>query len=535
VAAPPSRDSSSPWIVAGLLVLAFLAATIAFDRQLIQADQYDDAYITYRYAEHLATGKGLVFNSYERINSASSFLYTIVLAAAYRIGFHDMELFAAIFGLVMGSLLIAVTFVMTRRATSSGAGAALFTAPLCLAGSIGGWAVSGMDTIFFAALVAVFLHLYLFTRAARPATFSLLGLILLSRLEGLILFALVAGREILMAWISRKRRDLLWLALCAGVPLLVLLAFDFAYYGTITPQAWAFKRIARFYAPGFVPQVVSLGTFYLGYYVGYVLLAGVAMVDAARACLKNKRTVLAPIPFLSAYVVLSFASFTVGPFSDMQRYTVHILPVLAVLGLVGGLALLDRLRGLQVPRTRQLAIGAVALILAGGALSNGLGTAQQLEAISAQQGARRQMGLWLRRNTKPGDLIASVDLGEIAYWATGRDFVDVYGLTTGAFARLSQTRPDLMQALFAEWRPAYIADTARPTLPAGRDRSGSLETSTEFVLAKPSLVFWNVAADPPAPVRALYVATPVLSLHAGDRDFVIKKLAWDPAPNANGR
>src|SRR5436190_20120991 len=127
--------------LAGLIVAAFLIATLAFDGGLIRGDQFDDAYITYRYAQNLATGKGLVFNSYERINSTSSFLYTMVLAGAYRVGLHDLELFAALFGLAMGSLLVAMTFSMARRATGSQWGAFVFTLPLCVAGSVGGWSV----------------------------------------------------------------------------------------------------------------------------------------------------------------------------------------------------------------------------------------------------------------------------------------------------------------------------------------------------------------------------------------------------------
>ena len=86
-----SRVATSRWIPPAILVVVFLVATVALHGSVIGRDQYDDSYITYRYAANLATGKGPVFNSYERINSASSFLYTSVLAAAYSIGLHDLD------------------------------------------------------------------------------------------------------------------------------------------------------------------------------------------------------------------------------------------------------------------------------------------------------------------------------------------------------------------------------------------------------------------------------------------------------------
>ncbi|HDY90309.1 MAG TPA: hypothetical protein ENH82_19590, partial [bacterium] len=49
-------------------------------------NQYDDSYITYRYAVNLANGDGLVFNVGERVDAASSFLYTVILAMFYKIG-----------------------------------------------------------------------------------------------------------------------------------------------------------------------------------------------------------------------------------------------------------------------------------------------------------------------------------------------------------------------------------------------------------------------------------------------------------------
>ncbi|HEX4934306.1 MAG TPA: hypothetical protein VFV33_14045, partial [Gemmatimonadaceae bacterium] len=46
----------------------------------------DDAYITFRYADHLARGLGLVFNVGERVEGYSNFLWTIWIAFGLRLG-----------------------------------------------------------------------------------------------------------------------------------------------------------------------------------------------------------------------------------------------------------------------------------------------------------------------------------------------------------------------------------------------------------------------------------------------------------------
>jgi len=52
----------------------------------ILTNQYDDSYITYRYAVNLANGDGMVFNAGEHVDAASSFLFTVILAMFYKIG-----------------------------------------------------------------------------------------------------------------------------------------------------------------------------------------------------------------------------------------------------------------------------------------------------------------------------------------------------------------------------------------------------------------------------------------------------------------
>jgi arabinofuranosyltransferase len=518
-----SSRSTPRWLLPALLIVAFVTATFAFNHgRAVWTDQYDDAYITYRYAVNLATGKGLVFNSYERVNSASSFLYTLLLAGAYRVGVHDLERFAALFGLAMGSVLVVVTFLMARAATGRARAAFFFTLPLCLAGSIGGWAVSGMETIFFAALIATFLHLYLFTTAAKALSFALLGLALLTRVEALLLFGVVAVRELLGPAPpppGDRRRDLIRLALLAAAPVAALAAFDLVYYGSAIPHAVTLKRVSNYYSPGLGAQLAAVGRFYLESYAGYVALAGVAMAGAGSALRGAARAGLPPLPFLSLYVALSFASFIVGPFSDMQRYTVHVLPALAVLALAGWLRL-------RPPRPRDLAPVAVVVVLVMGALWNGYATAQELGLAAEHQRARRQIGEWLNRNARPGDRIASADLGRIAYIAQDYDFVDVFGLTSAGFAELSQTAPAQLPALFERLRPAYIADTAFELPGAAAGDPPAALTSTELILAKPWVAFRGVRADSTAPARPPYPRRPLLRLRAADRAFMIAAIDW---------
>jgi hypothetical protein len=516
---------TSRWLPPAILVVVFLVATVALHRSVIGRDQYDDSYIAYRYAVNLATGKGLVFNSYERVNSASSFLYTIVLAAAYSIGLHDLEWFASLFGLAMGSLLVVVTFLMARRMIGAPGRAFAFTLPLCIAGSIGGWAVSGMETIFFAALVATFLYRYLFATPPGPVTFALLGLVALCRAEGIILVGIVAVSEVVVARGNRseRRRRVFWLSALALAPVAALAVFDGVYYGRVLPHAFYVKQVARYYSRGAAAQSAAIAEFYVAYFLGFVLPAGAAMYAAVRAFRRSPRGGLSPASFLTAYVLLSTASIVAAPFSDAQRYSVHLLPALAVLALKGWVSLSRRYVPAGAQRAADVAVGLVLIV---GAARNALDTAAALRIGAAHQAARREVGAWVLRHTQPSALIASSDLGEIAYRALGRDFVDVFGLTSAGFAELAQSHPERIPALFAQRRPAYFADTVGlSTTGADDDRSRAL-TKSELILADPSSAFRNVPSLGRAPLRLPYARKPVFSVSAGGQTFMVVAIDW---------
>jgi hypothetical protein len=63
-----------------ILILSIaLVSSIAL-RIIIGPITYDDAYITFRYADNLATGLGLIYNSGERVLGTTSPRFAIVLA-----------------------------------------------------------------------------------------------------------------------------------------------------------------------------------------------------------------------------------------------------------------------------------------------------------------------------------------------------------------------------------------------------------------------------------------------------------------------
>jgi len=403
-------------------------------------EHYDDAYITYRYARNLATGHGLVFNPGEATDSASSWLYTLLLALGYRLGIHDLRALSLGLGLagaaVTGAVVMLACLARTNRWWLS---LGLAAATGCH-GFIAGWAVSGMETLFFTALVALAVYRLFVLRTLGWTESLLVSACVLTRLEGLLLaaaFAVLAlARALAGDAVASQRRRVAMQAGAVALAFAVFLLFKWRSYGTLLPHAFELKRITSLYAPD--PN--ALFRLWLALAPCLLLLGGAGLLHVSRD--------LHGAVFVS-YCALSAASLALGPSADWARYSVHMLPVAAILGCIP-LSILWQ----HVP---VLAIAAL--------ISLGLDARGAFQEIqnSNQMGqghakCRETVGRYIESNLSPGSWVVSSDIGAIAYAAPSIRFIDTVGLTSSDILRARSKASSPEPILFAK-QPLVIADS----------------------------------------------------------------------------
>ena len=197
----------------------------------------DDAFISFRYADNLAHGLGLVFNAGERVEGYSNFLWTLGIALGLRLGV-DPELWTMVWGTLFYAASIAVLCALRRRALSA--------LGLPLAGLLAAvhrdWSVhatSGLETSCFTFLVT--LAYALAVSPAAPAWMAGLAVALaaLTRPDGIVFVPLFA---IYMA-LARPRRVRSGLEFAGAFLALFLpyLAWKVAYYGDLLPNTYYAK------------------------------------------------------------------------------------------------------------------------------------------------------------------------------------------------------------------------------------------------------------------------------------------------------
>jgi hypothetical protein len=114
----------------------------------------EDAFISFRYAENLVAGHGLVFNPGERVEGYTNFLWTVLMAGGMALELDPVPL-SRYLGMIASLALVVLVFRSAqRRDAARGRTAGLLAAALVAASpAVAGEGVQGLETVFFALLV----------------------------------------------------------------------------------------------------------------------------------------------------------------------------------------------------------------------------------------------------------------------------------------------------------------------------------------------------------------------------------------------
>jgi arabinofuranosyltransferase len=197
----------------------------------------DDAFISFRYADNLLRGHGLVYNVGERVEGYTNFLWTMLLAAFASVGV-DIPRASIVLSLLAFVALLAVTYALPALARPERARLGLPLAAIACAAqySMASFATSGLETMFGSLLVAVALERALNGRWFAAGTAGVAAAMTHPDL-GLLYAALGAA----MLLDRDARRHAVRYALPFAVFYLPYFAWRFAYYGDLFPNTYYAK------------------------------------------------------------------------------------------------------------------------------------------------------------------------------------------------------------------------------------------------------------------------------------------------------
>ena len=368
----------------------------------------DDAFISFRYARHLASGHGLVFNINESpIEGYSSLAWVLILAAGARLGI-GLPALSQVLGLLLG---LATLALLARRSLLAAAG---LTA--CLP-----WlyhTLNGLETGLMTFLVTALACVEPDTPRRRAAGLAAAALLALTRPEGLL--CVLAWAAAVHLADRRLHRHEIRLAATAAAVFAAQVAFRLAYHGDWMANSARAKMLPL----GFVlaPGLLDLGRFLLLGCAGGLLLL-LALAGGARA------RVLFLALFAPALAVSGGDSF------PLWRFYVPLLPVLLLAATDGLERLLARLPVRTVPLARGLAAVAVLAAL----LAPWGGFLPEIRRESAWVRHWEDLGRQLGRVLPPETAIALCPVGALPY-RSGFRTIDMLGLNDRHIARVAPDR-----------------------------------------------------------------------------------------------
>ena len=437
-----------------LVVVGGLACWLAF--KSYTGIQLEDALITFRYAENLASGRGFAYNPGENVLGTTTPLLTLILGAAGRVfGVAAIPTAAAI-GMTAASVGTAVIIAMLIvRAGKHQLSALLGAAVFCVHPTTFWMTTGGMETPLVLLLMTS--SLYAASLARWNLTACLLALLVLTRIDGMIWAGLIGALALTR---ERGRRlispALVWISIVG-----IWLIFATLYFGSPVPQSLVAKRaIGQAAAPLRVYVNWALDALGFTGRASGIWLVCIA-VESTAILASGAKSIL--ILFV-LYPPVLCATYWLGAAPlDFPWYSVPITLCGLILGVCGATRSIQAWCATDRQRRARLSVtvgaGLIVTLLAEDLLSHAYRQFMIHRRVQANEdGLRRAVGEWLARAT-PRE--ATVAMEAIGYTGTysNRRVIDLAGLISPevvALYKSASSHAVAFERVLLSLRPDYL-------------------------------------------------------------------------------
>ena len=231
------RDARATFARAvGCAAVVVAGVVVAVLRRFVQ----DDAFISFRYAKNLSDGLGLVWNVGERVEGYTNFLWTLMMAPAFKIGVDIV-----VWSWALSIACFAAVLLMISTWRGAAAFARFAAAGLVVANySLSSYATGGLETQLVTASVVASAWLLAAERPTLAAVASAMAM--MTRMDAVLLLIPFWLSSIFPGgWRAGLRgirpRPLLSGVAVAAVPVLAWLLWRHSYYGAWVPNTFLVK------------------------------------------------------------------------------------------------------------------------------------------------------------------------------------------------------------------------------------------------------------------------------------------------------
>lgn len=487
-------------------LLAFVVVRAAILLRAAWPFDTDDAFITLRYARHLASGLGIVWNPSDPVpvEGYSNFSYVLLAAAALRLGIEPL-MALKVLGVASVAATGALVYLLAREWIGR-IGAAVAVLVVTSYPGTAWWAVSGLETPAYQALVAGAALAFFRWRRRRESGgwLVLAGLLCFlgstTRPEGPLVLAVLLLAVAVDAREDRRAaaRGALLLVAAFALPYGAYFAWRLGQFGRLLPNSALCKAASDRNPTELVRE-----------FWGWGWQLGIVAALSAWRRLDGRHVLLLGVPLAYTAVL-----YRVDPIIGYEGR--HFLAALALLA-VAGVAGTARAAGWMYPGVpaplREMAIAGVALLVAASGTRRAEAyLASRANGYAQRMASRRELAAWLGAHVPPTGWIAIGDAGIVPYLVRA-NFTDLFCLNdaraTAAPGERSAQR--VVDRLFATAHDAVVVHSARvdaleprreygvfPLVSRDERLRGGFELAARFGARQDGLAYWVFQRKPAA-------------------------------------
>lgn len=442
----PKMKHLSPLALIGILMLATFWIGL---RQ--HPSSFDDAYITYRYAQNIASLGEFSYNPGEWVLGTTTPLYAIILAVGSFL-WSDIPQLSHFVSVVSWVITIPILYAISMQETSQHWSIGILAAAIYALNVLNLRAL-GMETMLY--VLVSLSSIYLFLRGSIGWAFVVGGLAFLMRWDGIVVTAV-------LFFVSLIRRD--WKAIRLGIFISILiigswLVYSFITFGTIFPNSF-FAKVEQ-------GQSSGLGGGDITFLRGILIHATAAYQKSNLFLMQLPLLILGVLKLIKQlptwWPVLLwtqgyFSGFVLLGVLRFDWYYPPLIPALALL-IAYGASYCTSLISQAIKNEQRLPLVQTALytlFLAIIILPNLSWLLQsRKETLSPRTQSYYEVGQWLNHNTPNDSSVAMIEIGVIGFYSQ-RLVVDTMGLVSPAMiGHLEEWLQTLQFALNYYW-PDYV-------------------------------------------------------------------------------
>lgn len=405
-------------------VLAGLVAIVGASAWTLRDVRNDDAYITYRYAQNLLDGRGLVFNPGEAVLATTAPGHALFVAAGGLVS-ADLVAVALVLSTVALVVLAWCLYAVLRDAGSRVAGLVAATA-IAVAPST--YELFPLETILVGACVLVGL------RCAQTQRWIALGVIagvaVTIRADAILAFGAIG-----IVMLAQRVPWRPW-ARTLGAGALVALPwplFALATYGEVTPSTASTKTGWPGHADTYGGKLIERGLLPLFGVESTTWIAVPFAIVGLVAIVRDERFIA--VRAVPLWAVLHALAYTALRILWPHHWYYHPITLAFAVCVATGGVVIARAVARRVTPSARAAVALAAVVVATIGLTGALGILELRERIPREffLGGRdalyRDAAKWLCEHSEPTDRVALAEPGTLAYHCD-RPVVDMMGLVT---------------------------------------------------------------------------------------------------------